>query len=153
MHSVSNFIVTILIILTGDYNLPDSMTMSSESEKFVLVPSPVPIMSHREYRHIPPRFSKGTTSRGGDMAQVQSPNVLNVEMAKKTAADESLSPAGPRDPNCSNNGETVIVLESSIKKKRKSLTKRARFARCSKDVKYLCEVCSKPDCMKCSNCL
>jgi len=37
--------------------------------------------------------------------------------------------------------------------KLKTYTKRARFARCTKKLKYLCSVCSKPDCMKCTHCM
>lgn len=36
---------------------------------------------------------------------------------------------------------------------KKEKEKKARFSRCPSEKKYLCEVCSRPDCMKCNNCL
>ena len=31
--------------------------------------------------------------------------------------------------------------------------RQTRSSRCPKDLRYLCEVCSKEDCMKCTNCM
>ncbi len=50
-----------------------------------------------------------------------------------------------------------VYEESMVKKKEENIEtkkpKEKKFVRCPSERKYLCEVCSKPDCNKCSNCL
>ncbi len=46
-----------------------------------------------------------------------------------------------------------VSAATNVDKRLQSKNKTGRFSRCHKDKKHLCEVCSKEDCKKCSNCL
>ena len=125
-----------LLICTGQ----DTLT---ESDKSILHPIPVPIMSYEEYpvpinsdeenvESIPTSPSEEPTSSGSGMRPSLLPTV---------ATDEKVSP---------------VALRGTNRRKKGNLAKqvgKTRFKRCSKGVKHLCEVCSKTDCMICSNCM
>lgn len=133
------------------------LSSSIASEKCPLYPSPNPIMSHKEYIHVLPLPKSHTVASNNatKFRSLHSLNIIQMDAAKKDTS-KGHAPTGqgkieyPNDVSV--NAEVVVVLESSSKRS-KSLTKRVRFTRCSKDMKYLCAVCSKPDCMKCSNCM
>ena len=154
---VNEYHIIFFTIITGKDTSP-TLSSTIKSEKFTLVPSPDPIMSHKEYIHVLP-LPKGHISACNSAACLQSPHSMDTtetDAAVEVAATGACVPSGQKKVDyrseVSVNGEVIIVLESNSKKS-ESLKKRVRFARCSKDMKYLCAVCSKPDCMKCSNCL
>lgn len=81
----------------------------------------------------------------------------SIAVAARALPKQHMKLIGKKRAKYSSNGERyakeVKVTAQSSDGKAKSYTKRARFARCTKKLKYLCSVCSKPDCMKCTHCM
>ena len=126
------------------------MQKSPLPNKFTLLPGPSPIMSPKE---IPPSSKyDGPVSQA--MVEFFHNSNNSIAIATTSAPKQHDRFLGRKRTKSYSNGErngkdNMMSGEGKIK----TYTKRARFARCTKKLKYLCSVCSKPDCMKCTHCM
>ncbi len=143
------FVIVFFFSILGNHCSIQKSPMSNN--KFILIPGPSPIMSPKE---LPPsmkydgpvsqsmvNFFHGSNSRNATSLPKHTEKLIGKKRAK------------PYSDGDRSNKEFKTHGPLTGDGKVKSYTKRARFARCTKKLKYLCSVCSKPDCMKCTHCM
>jgi hypothetical protein len=168
------------LILLGGHLSPQNSPPGSES--YALLPSPTPIMSTTVFQpsqrtNLPcnstgPSVALPTpehSTADNKMANEEPRTTGGLKNPKRVRKDDKKT--GRRQKlklDSKNSGGIVATFERVISKelskrklssdsedggKQSAKKRRRRFTRCQGQKKYMCGICSKPDCGECSNCL